>query len=210
VSTATPPDGSKPSGNRPTGAAPIDRRFASAHPGCERLAPPPSPGRKAAAEHPSGDDRFKMLDATMKRHRFAPDALIEVLHTAQELFGFLQPDLLFYIAHALELPPSRVYGVATFYRFFSFVPKGEHTCVVCTGTACYVKGADRLLAAIEERVGTVPGKTTADGRVSLQTARCLGTCGLAPVVVFDGRAAGNQSPETALEIVKGWAGDGSR
>ena len=94
----------------------------------------------------------------MKRHRFAPDALIEVLHTAQELFGFLQNDILHYIAHGLKLPPSRVYGVATFYHFFSFAPKGKHTCVVCTGTACYVKGADALLAAIERDAGDDRGQ----------------------------------------------------
>jgi bidirectional [NiFe] hydrogenase diaphorase subunit len=165
---------------------------------------------KASNDHPSGDDRFKMLDASMKRHRFTPEALIEVLHTAQELFGFLKPDLLYYIAHHLKLPPSRVYGVATFYHFFTFAPKGEHTCVVCTGTACYVKGADRLLAAIEGQLGAVAGKTTADGRVSLTTARCLGACGLAPVVVYDGEVAGNQVSEAALERLKGWRGDGSR
>jgi bidirectional [NiFe] hydrogenase diaphorase subunit len=168
------------------------------------------PDKAAQATHPSGDNRFKMLDASMKRHRFAPDALIEVLHTAQELFGFLQTDLLHYIAHGLKLPPSRVYGVATFYHFFSFAPQGRHTCVVCTGTACYVKGADALLDGLERRFGTVAGKTTADGQVSLMTARCLGACGLAPVAVYDGQVAGNQGPELALERTKGWLDDGSR
>jgi bidirectional [NiFe] hydrogenase diaphorase subunit len=160
-------------------------------------------------DHPSGDNRFKMLDAAMKRHRFAPEALIEVLHTAQELFGYLQPDLLYYIARGLKLPPSRVYGVATFYHFFSFAPKGKHTCVVCTGTACYVKGADRLVAAIERQLGIVVGKTTADGAASLMTARCLGACGLAPVVVYDGEVAGDQEPELALARLKGWTADGT-
>lgn len=170
----------------------------------------PSPRPRAGEDHPSGDNRFRMLDASMKRHRFAPEALIEVLHTAQELFGFLKPDILYYVAHNLKLPPSRVYGVATFYHFFTFAPKGEHTCVVCTGTACYVKGADRLLATIEGELGTIAGKTTADGRVSLGTARCLGACGLAPVVVYDGEVAGNQAPEAALERLKGWGGHGPR
>ena len=91
-----------------------------------------------------------------------------------------------------------------FYHFFTFAPKGKHTCVVCTGTACYVKGADRLLAAIEGSLGTVAGKTTADGQVSLMTARCLGACGLAPLVVYDGEVAGSQSPESALGRLKGW------
>jgi bidirectional [NiFe] hydrogenase diaphorase subunit len=171
----------------------------------------PKPGGEPTdCSHPSGDNRFKMLDASMKRRRFAPDSLIEVLHTAQELFGFLQNDLLHYIAHGLKLPPSRVYGVATFYHFFSFTPKGRHTCVVCTGTACYVKGAEALLEAIERQVGTTAGTTTADGRVSLMTARCLGACGLAPVVVFDGEVAGNQVPESALKRMEGWNSNGSR
>jgi bidirectional [NiFe] hydrogenase diaphorase subunit len=161
-------------------------------------------------DHPSGDNRFKMLDASMKRHRYAQDALIEVLHTAQELFGYLRDDLLFYIAHGLKLPPSRVYGVASFYHFFSFAPKGRHTCVICTGTACYVKGAGALLAAIERELGTIAGKTTADGEVSIMTARCLGACGLAPVAVYDGAVAGNQSSESALVRVKGWRDDGPR
>jgi bidirectional [NiFe] hydrogenase diaphorase subunit len=160
-------------------------------------------------DHPSGDGRFKMLDATMKRHRFAADALIEVLHTAQELFGYLEPDLLYYVAHSLKLPPSRVYGVATFYHFFSFVPKGTHTCVVCTGTACHVKGARRLLAAIEASLGTMAGKTTPDGQISVMSARCLGVCALAPVVVYDGEVAGDQGPESALERMKGWTRDGA-
>ena len=91
--------------------------------------------------HPSGDNRFKLLEATMKKHQYRPDALIEVLHRAQELFGYLSTDLLLFIANSLHLPPSRVYGVATFYHFFSLAPKGEHSCVVCLGTACYVRGA---------------------------------------------------------------------
>ena len=91
--------------------------------------------------HPSGDKRFKMLDVAMKRHQFQPDALIEVLHTAQELFGYLDDDVLVYVGRSLRVPLSRVYGVATFYNFFSLKPQGEHTCVVCMGTACYVKGA---------------------------------------------------------------------
>jgi bidirectional [NiFe] hydrogenase diaphorase subunit len=163
----------------------------------------------AAASHPSGDERFKMLDANMKRHRFAPDALIEVLHTAQELFGYLQPDVLYYVAQGLKLPPSRVYGVATFYHLFSFEPKGKHTCVVCTGTACYVKGADVLLEEIGQRLGTVAGKTTADGQISLMTARCLGACGIAPVVVWDGEVVGKQDARAAHARVEGWLADGS-
>ena len=116
-----------------------------------------TPAKTSGLAHPSGDNRFKLLDAAMKRHRYAPEALIEILHTAQELFGFLQADLLYTIAQGLKLPPSQVYGVATFYHFFTFRPKGEHTCTVCTGTACYVKGADALLAAVVQQTRDSPG-----------------------------------------------------
>lgn len=164
---------------------------------------------KADAPHPSGDNRFKLLDAAMKRQRYAPDTLIEVLHTAQELFGFLKDDILMVVARGLKLPPSRVYGVATFYHFFTFTPKGEHTCVVCTGTACYVKGADALLTALTAATGTQPGKTSADGKYSVETARCLGACGLAPIAVFDGQVVGKLTPDDLQQRVKGWATDGS-
>ncbi|MDB9482951.1 NAD(P)H-dependent oxidoreductase subunit E, partial [Dolichospermum circinale CS-537/05] len=92
---------------------------------------------RTAVSCPSGDKRLKILDATIKRHQYQQDALIEILHRASELFGYLEADLLLYISHSLKLPPSRVYGVATFYHLFSLAPKGVHKCVVCTGTACY-------------------------------------------------------------------------
>ena len=160
--------------------------------------------------HPSGDQRFQMLDASMKRQKYASDALIEILHTAQELFGRLAPDVLHYVAHALKLPPSRVYGVASFYHLFSFTPPGRHTCVVCTGTACYVKGSDAILAELERRLGVVAGRTSDDGEVSLSTARCLGACGLAPIVVYDGQVAAHQTVAAGLEHVEGWKIDGPR
>ncbi len=158
----------------------------------------------APASHPSGDKRFKILDVTMKRHLYQHDALIEVLHKAQELFGFLELDVLLYVARGLKLPPSRVYGVATFYHLFSLKPQGEHTCVVCMGTACFVKGADRLLAAIEQQAGIKAGQTTPNGKLSVMTARCIGACGIAPAVVFDGVTAGQQTPETVQQQLKGW------
>ena len=155
-------------------------------------------------DHPSGDKRFKLLDASMKKHQFKADALLEVLHTAQELFGYLQEDLLMYIARQLKLPPSRVYGVATFYHFFSFTPKGAHSCNICMGTACYVKGAANVQNALEQQLDIKAGETRADGQASLSIARCLGACGLAPAVVFDGAVVGKVTPEAAVEHVKGW------
>ncbi len=144
----------------------------------------------------------------MKRHQNKPDALIEVLHKAQELFGYLDNGLLLFIAYSLKLPPSRVFGVATFYHFFRLKPKGEHTCVVCMGTACYVKGADQVLKSIEDKVGVKAGETTKDNKLSLLTARCIGACGIAPAVVYDGAVTARQTPEAALERVKGWIQNG--
>jgi bidirectional [NiFe] hydrogenase diaphorase subunit len=132
------------------------------------------------------DNRAKLLERAMSRQGYASHALIEVLHTAQELFGFLSAELLKEIALKLKLPPSRVLGVATFYNFFSLKPKAEHTAVVCTGTACYVAGAKGLLEAAEHRCK----RATAAGQVpklTVQQARCIGSCGLAPAVVLDGK-----------------------
>lgn len=158
---------------------------------------------------PGGDKRFKLLEVTMKRHQFRQDALIEVLHTAQGLFGYLEPSLLHFVAHHLKLPLSRVYGVATFYHFFALKPKGKHTCVVCTGTACYVKGADTLLSAVGAAAHVQPGETTRDDELSLLTARCLGACGIAPAVVLDGTVHGHETASTLLEQVKGWLARGT-
>ena len=168
----------------------------------------PVPAKPAAgAKHPSGDKRFKILEVHMKKLQFKQDALIEVLHKAQELFGYLEDDVLLFVAHHLKLPPSRVYGVATFYHFFTLKPQGEHTCVVCMGTACYVKGADKVVAAIEKLAKIKPGETTPDNKVSLLTARCIGACGIAPAVTYDGQVAPKQTPEAALERVKAWLGN---
>ncbi len=161
--------------------------------------------RGAAAEttdHPSGDPRFKLIDRTLKRFQFQQDALIEVLHTAQEAFGFLEEDLLVYVAHQLKLPLSWVFGVATFYHFFSLKPQGEHSCIVCMGTACYVKRAAEIAASLKKEFGVAPGETTPDGKLSVLSARCLGSCGLAPVMVLDGDVVGRETPEGALDRVR--------
>jgi bidirectional [NiFe] hydrogenase diaphorase subunit len=145
----------------------------------------------------------------MKRHQYRPDALIEVLHRAQDLFGYLDLGVLFYVARGLKLPPSRVYGVATFYHLFSLKPRGRHTCVVCLGTACFVKGAERLLRAAEECAGIRAGQTTADNGVSLVTARCLGACGIAPAAVYDGTVAGHQTADDVARRLKEWLASGT-
>jgi len=159
---------------------------------------------QGSAARPSGDRRFKLLEVAMKRHQYRQDALIEILHAAQELFGYLEHDLLLFVARHLKLPPSKVYGVATFYHFFSLKPKGQHTCVICMGTACYVKGADALLDVVGKAAHIKSGETTADNRLSLVTARCLGACGIAPAVVLDGVIRGHETPAQLQNELKGW------
>ena len=153
---------------------------------------------------PSQDKRWKLVDATMRRYGYRSHALIEALHTVQEVFGFLDEEALKFVASALRAPLSKVYGVATFYNFFTLKPQGEHTCVVCTGTACYIKGAAKILEAIEQVAKIKPGETTADRKVSVLSARCFGSCGLAPAVVFDGEVAAKVAPATAAEKIRRW------
>jgi len=152
----------------------------------------------------SEDRRWRLVNRTMRVHGNAPDALIETLHAVQEHFGYLDLDSLKYVANALRVPLSRVYGVATFYHYFTLKPPGEHTCVVCKGTACYISGATAILNSIEKDVGIAPGETTPNGKISLLTARCLGSCGLAPAVVFDGEVCGRMTPPAVLEKVERW------
>lgn len=158
--------------------------------------------RITTVQHPSGDARFKLIDRTLERFQFQQDALIEVLHTAQEVFGYLDESLLVYVARQLRLPLSWVYGVATFYHFFSLKPQGEHTCIICMGTACYVKRAAEILASMQETYGIEAGQTTPNGKLSLSTARCLGSCALAPLVVLDGEVLARQTPEMTVGRVK--------
>ncbi len=133
----------------------------------------------------------------MRRNGYRPDALIETLHTVQESFGYLDDTALAYVARKLHVAPSQVYGVATFYHFFTLKPQGKHVCSVCTGTACYIKGSDRLIDSIQAKYGIKPGETTKDNELSLLTVRCVGACGLAPAVVLDGEVLGNMTPEAA-------------
>lgn len=156
--------------------------------------------RDAMTDHHEGvsqveDPRLRLVDRAMKRLQYQPDALIEVLHTAQEAYGYLSRELLTHVSHKLNLPESQVFGVATFYHFFTLRPKGEHNCIVCTGTACYVKGAGEIVKSLEETFTVQAGQTTSDGKLSLGTARCLGNCSLAPMLTMDGRVYGPESPD---------------
>src|SRR5579859_7780670 len=155
---------------------------------------------------PPDDRRQRLLEAALKRTGFRQDALIEVLHVAQNAFGYLTPELLWYVAARLRLPPSRVYGVATFYNFFSLKPPGEHTVILCEGTVCYIRGAIKIADALEREFGAAPGNTSPDGKVSVAIARCLGSCALAPIVVIDGQLIGKTSAEAAVQRVRAIVG----
>lgn len=144
----------------------------------------------AKLQAPSDDKRWRIVETRMRRAGQRRDALIEVLHSAQEAFGYLDTDTLAYVAAGLGVPLSKVYGVATFYSFFTLKPQGAHACVVCTGTACYINGAGGIVAAIGRDLGVRPGETTPDGKVSLLSARCLGSCSLAPAMILDGEVSG--------------------
>lgn len=156
---------------------------------------------------PSDDKRWRIVQATMRRNGFARHSLIETLHSVQESFGYLDEASLRYVSYSLRVPLSSVYGVSTFYHLFSLKPAGKHTCVLCTGTACYIKGIPGLLEKMEADHGIKPGKTTEDGQLSLMTARCVGSCGLAPVGVFDGEVVGKLTPDDLEARLAKWSDD---
>lgn len=150
------------------------------------------------ADLPKTDPRAKLLATKIKKENFQSDALIEILHTAQNAYGYLPMNVLKYVARELNLPPARVYSTVTFYHFFSTKSKGDHTCLVCTGTACYVKGAQKILDEMERKFGIRQGETTKDNKLGIAAARCIGACGLAPAVVIDDEV---QAKAMAQEII---------
>ncbi|NMC75506.1 MAG: bidirectional hydrogenase complex protein HoxE [Geobacteraceae bacterium] len=154
-----------------------------------------------------GESPYIQVDRVLKRCQYSQDALIEVLHAAQETFGFLSEDTMTYIAHQLKLPLSWVYGVASFYHHFNLKPQGEHVCNICMGTACFVKRAGDIVETLEREFNVKAGETTADGKLSVNIVRCLGNCGLAPMIILDGKVYARQTPESMLhhckEAVKG-------
>ena len=144
---------------------------------------------------PKTDPRVKLILAKMKKESYKPDALIEILHTAQGAYGYLPLNVLVFVSKELKVPPSRVYSTVTFYHFFSLKPKGEHTCVVCTGTACYVKGAQGIIDELQREFSILPGQVTANNQLGIQQARCIGACGLAPAVVVDDEVVAKANPQ---------------
>jgi len=127
---------------------------------------------------------YQQLKAIIEEKKKLTNPLIEVLHKAQELFGYLPMEVQEFVARELDVPVSKIYGVVTFYNFFSMKPRGKYTINVCTGTACFVKGAPKLLQMMSEATGAELGQTSKDGMFSLSAVRCVGACSLAPVFVI--------------------------
>jgi len=147
------------------------------------------------------DDKLEKFDEIIAEQKDQPGALIPILHQAQEIFGFLPMEIQEKVAEALEIELSEVYGVVTFYSLFSLQPKGEHEIGVCKGTACYVKGADKILDRLEEELNIQAGETTADGKFSIEVMRCVGACGLGPVVTVDDDIYARVKPEKLSDIL---------
>jgi len=145
---------------------------------------------------------MEKVDELIAHHRGQPSALIQVLHQCQLLFGYLPSEVQIRVARGLNVPLSDVHGVATFYAFFSLYPKGEHTISVCKGTACYVRGSAKVLERLEKELGIKAGETTADGKFSVQIVRCLGACGLGPVMTIDENVHARLKADKIPEIIR--------
>lgn len=147
--------------------------------------------RSGVTQAPYEQALFGELEAAIEHYKASPDALIQYLHRAQEIFGYLREDVVSHIARRLRLPISHVHGVIGFYSFFSRAPRGKHTIQICLGTACYVRGAKQLLSKLQKELHVQPGQTTPDGRFSLRCVRCLGACGQSPAMMIGHDLHGN-------------------
>jgi NADH-quinone oxidoreductase subunit E/NADP-reducing hydrogenase subunit HndA len=131
-----------------------------------------------------------------------PQELINVLHKCQEHFGYLPAEVQEVISNELVVPVAKVYGVVTFYSFFTMTPKGRHPISICMGTACYVRGAEKVLDEFKKELGLQVGQTSPDGKFSLSSLRCVGACGLAPVVMVGDKTYGRVAPDDVRNILK--------
>jgi NADH:ubiquinone oxidoreductase subunit E len=147
------------------------------------------------------EESFPKIDALVEQKGAVPDSLIEILHAVQEEIGYLPQGVQEYIAEKLDIPAGTVEGVVSFYSFFTTVPRGRHTIKVCQGTACYVRGGKRVLETVTKHCGCGVGETSADMRFSLQVVRCVGACGLSPVMVVDDDIYERVKPTKVAELL---------
>lgn len=163
--------------------------------------------KKTAVPFKGTAEQEKQLKEIIASHRDMAGALMPVLQQAQNIYGYLPIEVQQMIAEGLDIPLAEVYGVVTFYSQFTLNPKGKYEIAVCMGTACYVKGAGDLIEKITERLGIEPGGITEDGRFSLTTTRCIGACGLAPVLTVNEDVYGRLKPEDIDGILKKYMND---
>ena len=147
------------------------------------------------------DEKYQKLLEIIEAGKNTKGSLIRVLHDAQEVYGYLPIEVQKVIAEGLNIPLAEVYGVVTFYAQFSLKPKGEYRVSVCLGTACYVKGSDKLLEKIQEELGIEVGDCTEDGKFSIEACRCIGACGLAPVFTINDDVYGKKVPDDVPAII---------
>lgn len=148
------------------------------------------------------DERLEKIKKVIEEHKTVKGGLIPVLHQIQNTYGYLPEDVLKLVSQELNIPMAEIFGVASFYSYFSLEPKGEHIIRVCLGTACYVKGAQGLIDKISKELNVEVGKTTEDGKFTLEATRCLGACGLAPVMVIGEKVYGRITPDDIPGILK--------
>ena len=146
-------------------------------------------------------DKYEEIEKILKQAKKDEESLIDILHKVQNVVGYLPREVQIKVAQYLGIPLSEIYSVVSFYSLFSTEAKGEYNLEVCMGTACYVKGADQVLEKLKEELEIEPGQVTDDGQFSLETTRCVGACGMAPVVLVNGEAHGQVSTEDAAEIL---------
>ena len=149
----------------------------------------------------SQEKKYQLLKGFIENNRGKRGFLIPVLHKAQEIFGYLPAQVRAFVADEMDIPESTVMGVVTFYSFFRMNPVGRHTITVCMGTACYVRGAKKIMEALEKTLGIKAGETTGDRRFSLGIQRCLGACGLAPVIMVDHDVHGRMTPKKLEQVL---------
>ena len=144
---------------------------------------------------------LNVVDVVVDKYGQKPWALISILQDIQEEVGYLPPDILEGVAKKMDIPLTQIYGVATFYKSLSLTPQGRHIVTFCMGTACHVRGADRVLAEVSDLLGIEPGQTTKDGEFTLRAVNCLGACAIGPVMVVDGKYYGKMSASKAKNLL---------
>lgn len=154
-----------------------------------------------AAKNDLTQEKYQELEAFINSLPTKKGKLISVLHKAQGIFGYLPEEVQIFVAKKLGVPTAKVYGVVTFYSFFTMTPKGEFDIAICLGTACYVKGADEVLDAIKKELNIEVGETTPDGKFSITSLRCVGACGLAPVILINDKVYGRLTADMIKGII---------